>query len=112
MSPESLFNQCLEELKFLLKEKDYSRLSRRMMDLTVEFELPQACTDISLKAREDYQLVQNETQAAEATALIEQLAAQYINEIEQHKAQIVGSAQSSYEPGTIVFEGKGICKRY
>ncbi|MBC7864324.1 MAG: ABC transporter ATP-binding protein [Bacteroidia bacterium] len=112
MSPESLFNQCLEELKFLLKEKDYSRLSRRMMDLTVEFELPKVCSDISSKAREDYQLVQNDAQAAEAIALIEQLAAQYINEIEQNKEQIIGSAHSYYEPGTIVFNGNGISKRY
>jgi ABC-2 type transport system ATP-binding protein len=119
MTPQSLFTDCLNELKFLLQERDHSRLSRRMMDLTVEFELPPKCSDIAFKVREDYQLMQSVTVqvetgdgVAEKLVEIEQLTKEYISILETNENSIVNSTHLSYEPGTIVFEGRGISKRY
>jgi ABC-2 type transport system ATP-binding protein len=112
MSPESFFHECLGELKFLLAEHDHSRLSRRMLDMTVEFDLPPVCGDIANKAREDYQLAQGDPSAAAKMQELEQLTRQFILEAEQNANAIISTLHSTYEPGTLVFEGNGISKRY
>ena len=112
MSPSELFSESLNELKFLLQERDHSRLSRRMMDLTVEFELPNECSEIAFIVREDYQLIQNIADSGEKLLEIEEFTKKYILLVESNAQLILSNVRATVEPGSIVFEGRGISKRY
>jgi ABC-2 type transport system ATP-binding protein len=115
LKTQNLFEECLSELKFLVQEKDFSRLSRRMLDLTVEFELPEDCINSSRKIREDYQLMQGlQTADSKAKKLeeIETLTTQYIVSLETNKSFILSTSKVTFGQGSIIFDGKGISKKY
>lgn len=108
-----LFDDTIKELEFLVGQKDFSRASRRFMDLTVEFELSAESVGLAYAIRNAYQLAQaeNEIQPSELNALSEN-SQLLIQQLLSQKDKLIASLRSSQLPSHIAFEGISISKRF
>jgi ABC-2 type transport system ATP-binding protein len=103
-------SENISELRFLLSEKDISRASRRMLDLTKEFDLPGEVELLAHEVRIAHNGLQNETQQVDPSVIDKcKLFISYIEQHKEHYEQFI----SKVDHGTsLVYSGIGISKRF
>ena len=107
------FDDTIQELEFLIQQKDFSRASRRFMDLTIEFDLQEESVTLAYSIRNTYQLVQsaNEPPDTELNTLFEN-SRMLVQQLLAQKESLVSEIEKHTFPGSLVFEAKGISKRF
>ncbi|MCD6065424.1 MAG: ybhF [Bacteroidetes bacterium] len=103
-------SETISELRFLLAENDISRASRKMLDVTKEFDLPGEVELLAHEVRIAHNNLQNESQVVDP-AIIEKCRF-FVSYIEQHK-EYYEDFISKIDHGTLpVYSGIGISKRF
>jgi ABC-2 type transport system ATP-binding protein len=110
---ENLFDETIKELEFLVEQKDFSRASRRFMDLTVEFTLDAKSVELAYSIRNSYQQAAagNGTPSVETTSLSEDSRA-LIAQLLSQKEKLIAELQHTALISDIAFSGKSISKRF
>lgn len=109
MHPFSI-TENISELNFLLEQKDISKASRKMLDLTKEFDLPQEIELLAHEVRIHHNNLQNETQVVD-DAVIEKCK-YFLSYIEQNKEQFETIIKQIDHGTSTVYFAQGISKRF
>ena len=109
MHPFSISDN-ISELNFLLQQNDISKASRKMLDLTKEFDLPQEIEQLAHEVRIAHNNLQNETSVVDET-IIEKCKA-FLAYIDHHKEQFEAFIRQIDHGTSTVYYAKGISKRF
>ncbi|HEY1037966.1 MAG TPA: ABC transporter ATP-binding protein, partial [Bacteroidia bacterium] len=100
----------ISELNFLLQQNDISKASRKMLDLTKEFDLPHEIEQLAHEVRIAHNNLQNETSVVDET-IIEKCKA-FLAYIDHHKEQFEAFIRQIDHGTSTVYYAKGISKRF
>jgi ABC-2 type transport system ATP-binding protein len=103
-------SESISELRFLVAENDISRASRKMLDLTKEFDLPGEIELLAHEVRIAHNEQQNENQQADP-AIINKCKL-FISYIEQHREFFESFLSKMEHETSLVYSGVGISKRF
>src|ERR1700740_963577 len=109
MHPFSI-SENISELSFLLQQNDISKASRKMLDLTKEFDLPIEIEQIAHEVRIAHNNLQNERQVVD-DSIIEKCKS-FLAYIDQHQEQFANFIAQIDHGTSTVYYAKGISKRF